>query len=236
MKQDYFKSYKYFKLTQLIILVVFAIAFFLFLYEDENLRYNVYSNRSLLTLCVFLWAFMLYSAITILWDFHQLEGNILHDGVLSRAAYVDSLTGIPNRSSCDLIYDKYNNKNDISNIGCALVSISNLKDINEKSGREAGNVALQDFSHIIEKVSANFGFVGRNSGNEFLCVIEKCDRDTMDSFKREIDAEISKYNTAAGRQKLDIVIHDALNSEEQAPLFSNLVTRLYTISKEDSNG
>ena len=103
---DIFQSYKTYKVVQLILLVVFAIAFFVYLYADDQLRTSVYTNKSLLTICVFLWAFMIYSFISIIWDFHQLQKNIIDNHVLNRTAYLDNLTGIPNRNSCDIIFEK----------------------------------------------------------------------------------------------------------------------------------
>ena len=172
MKNDYFKSYKLFKMIQLILLIVFGCTFFCYLYLDPLLKNNVYSNKNLLTICVFLWAFMIYSLITIIWDFHQLEKNIIDTHALNQVAFLDSLTGIPNRYSCDLIFDKYTNSENIATLGCALVSISNLGEINQTLGRDAGNKSLQDFSNIFETLGDQYGFVGRNSGNEFLAVLE----------------------------------------------------------------
>ena len=169
MRDDYFKSYKMFKFIQLALLVIFAICFFLFIFLDDNLRSSVFSNKVLLTICVFLWAFMLYSVACIIMDFRLLEGHIVHDHVLKRAVYVDSLTGIPNRFSCDQIFEKYENEQDISALGCALIRIANLDDINQDHGRSYGNVALKEFSSMVERISAYYGFVGRNNGNAGPC-------------------------------------------------------------------
>lgn len=232
MKKDYYKSYKYFKIIQLAVLIAFAVAFFCYLFFDDSLRQSVFSNETLLPICVFLWAFMIYSAISIIWDFHQLEGNILHDQYLSQVAFTDELTGIPNRLGIDRIFIKYGAGVDISKIGCALISISNLEEVNSTFGRLAGDKILCDFSKIIEKVSLEFGFIGRNNGNEFLAVIEECDEGKMQNFLTEMDSEIEKYNVDNPKSVIEIEKCYVLNSEVSDRDFNNLIGRLYCKAKK----
>ncbi len=231
MRDDYFKSYKMFKFIQLALLVIFAVCFFLFIFLDDNLRTSVFSNKVLLTICVFLWAFMLYSVACIIMDFRLLEGHIVHDHVLKRAVYVDTLTGIPNRFSCDQIFEKYENTADISALGCALIVIENLDEINKTYGRSGGNVALKDFSTVVERVSAHYGFVGRNNGNEFLVVIENCGMAKMDKYTQELRKEIDLYNKTSGGYEIKIKAAKILNETEGFKDFRELVVRLYGIAK-----
>ena len=226
MIKDYYKSYKYFKIAQLTVLVAFAVSFFCYLYFDEALRQSIFSNKSLLTLCVFLWAFMIYSAVSIIWDFHQLEGNIVHDQYLSKVAIIDQLTGIPNRYGVDQIFEKYSKASDLSNIGCALFYIDNISEINEKFSREEGNKALIEFSNIIESVSLQFGFVGRNSGNEFLAVIENCDKDKMQDYINTVKNRLSAYNNTTDKN-IKITDYSILNTEQKEADFTKLVAQLY---------
>ncbi len=231
MRDDYFRSYKMFKFIQLALLVIFAVCFFLFIFLDDNLRTNVFSNKVLLTICVFLWAFMLYSVACIIMDFRLLEGHIVHDHVLKRAVYVDTLTGIPNRFSCDQIFEKYENTADISTLGCALIVIDNLDEINRTHGRSGGNVALKDFSSVVERISAHYGFVGRNNGNEFLVVIENCSGEKMSKFSSELKKEIDLYNRSSGSYEISIKIAELLNETEGFKDFREMVARLYGIAK-----
>lgn len=231
MRDDYFKSYKMFKFIQLALLVIFAVCFFLFLFLDDNLRTSVFSNKVLLTICVFLWAFMLYSVACIIMDFRLLEGHIVHDHVLKRAVYVDTLTGIPNRFSCDQIFEKYEGDADISRLGCSLITIANLEEINRTHGRSSGNIALKEFSSVVERISAYYGFVGRNNGNEFLVVIENCSSDKMDKFASELQKEIDLYNRTSGGYEIKIKLAKILNESVGLKDFRELVAKLYGIAK-----
>ncbi|MCR5301091.1 MAG: diguanylate cyclase [Lachnospiraceae bacterium] len=231
MRDDYFKSYKMFKFIQLALLVIFAVFFFLYIFLDDNLRVSVFSNKVLLTICVFLWAFMLYSVACIIMDFRLLEGHIVHDHVLKRAIYVDTLTGIPNRFSCDQIFEKYEDAADISTLGCALIVIDNLEQINQDHGRSSGNIALKDFSSVVERISAHYGFVGRNNGNEFLVVIENCNTAKMERFETELQKEIDQYNKTSAGYEIRIRIARLLNDSQGFKDFRELVARLYGIAK-----
>lgn len=230
---DYFQSYKLFKVIQLIMLIVFGIAFFCYLYFDDQLKNNVYSNRSLLTICVFLWAFMIYSLVSIIWDFFQLQKNIIDNHTLNRTAYLDSLTGIPNRNSCDMMFDKYEAAGDISTIGCALVSISNLKELNAQFGRAEGNKYLQDFSNIFEKLGDGYGFVGRNGGNEFIAILEHCSEEKMGSFIDKLTQALDKYNESHREAEVSLSCHTALNYELGVTRFSELMRLLYNEAKKE---
>lgn len=227
MKQDYFKGFKIFKIIQLAILVIFALTFFLLIYIDDDLRMYVYSNKNILTICVFLWAFMIYNVVCIILDFYQLEGHIAHDNVLNKAVYTDSLTGIPNRFGCDRIFEKYSDMDDISGIGCALISISNLDEINHNKGRFAGNLMLISFSRIIERVGAHYGFVGRNNGNGFLVVIENCDENKINGFLEELRNEIDSYNNIESNEFINYDATQLLNKDVLENDFTNLIAKLY---------
>lgn len=230
MSTDYFKGFKLFKMIQLAILVIFAIMFFAYIYFDESLRNSVYTNKSLLTICVFLWAFMIYSIICIILDFFQLEGHIVHDNVLNKAVYTDTLTGIPNRFGCDMIFEEYSGLKDISKLGCAVIKIANLDAINHENGRSAGNVTLVDFSKIIEKVGADYGFVGRNNGNEFLAVIDNCSGSNMSDFFGKLEEEIDAYNKV-NQISIEISKTNLLNEEAKAKDFNELIEKLYNLAR-----
>ncbi len=183
-----------------------------------------------MTICIFLWAFMIYSLISIVWDFRQLEGDILNHSALRRAAYVDNLTGIPNRYSCDQIFEKYAPGEDISKIGCALVSISNLVNINQTAGRKQGNVILRDFSRMFESVGKKYGFVGRNGGNEFLLVMEESSDDDMKKFVSDLDNALNAYN-GSNANRIEISTFYILNEEMKLADFAQLVATLYKTAK-----
>ena len=162
-------------------------------------------------------------------DFRQLEKNISDSDDLNRLAYLDSLTGIPNRISCDIIFKKYEDASaeTISNLACALISITNLSLINEALGRSRGNYLIQDFASIFETVGKNYGFVGRNGGNEFLIVIEECDKEKMASFNSSLADAVKAYNDSSNHMPVTYRTYTAFNSELNKATFPEIITQLY---------
>lgn len=222
MEQVSFKKFKLLKFIQLALAIVFFLTYFLLLFLTPSLRASIYSNKNLFILCGLLWIFMIYSFLMLLFDFRRIELSIACEHELNRKAYLDSLTGIPNRYSCDLIFDTYKDATNIGEIGCVLLSISNLSEINEKQGHDRGNQILQDFSALLEKVADCYGFVGRNGGNEFIVVLENCTESYVTTFINDVEEEI-KSNT------LPITIASAyvLNHYEQLDHFMDLISLVY---------
>lgn len=229
VKKDSLKLYKVFKAVQLIILIVFFAAFFIYLKVDPVLSNSIFTNTKLLTICVFLWAFMAFSFVAIAMDFRQLEKNITVSDDLNRIAYLDTLTGIPNRVSCDLMFQNYENASAsvISDLACALISITNLALINEALGREKGNYLIQDFATIFESVGREYGFAGRNGGNEFLVVIEKCNKGKMQDFLNSLSDAVKKYNETSDHMPVTYKSCEVFNSELNKTAFVDIITQLY---------
>ncbi len=228
MGQESLKGYKIFKIVQLVVLIVFAVAFFCYLHFDPLLKNNLYSNKNLLTICIFLWAFMIYSAISLFFDFIQIERNILDVHLLNEKAYLDRLTRLPNRNTVDLLIDNYKDR-DITNTAGALITISNLTRINEQKGRKAGDESILRFSRVFENTGNKYGFVGRNGGNEFLIVIDNCDSAKMQSFVNDLSKEIQKEFGSSNQEELPIRISFsfAFNSEEKVSTMAELISRIY---------
>lgn len=238
MKKDSFKAYRVFKVIQIVVLIAFFVAFFIYLKTDPVLSNSIFTNTKLLSICVFLWAFMIFSFIAIAMDFRQLEKNITDSDDLSRLAFIDTLTGIPNRASCDLIFQKYEkaSSDDIANLACALISITNLSLINEALGREKGNYLIQDFASIFENVGSKYGFAGRNGGNEFLVVIEDCDTNKMNTFLDNLSEEVKKYNESSNHMPVTYKYCEVYNSELHKALFVDVITQLYKERGKKLNG
>lgn len=229
MRKDSIRIYRVFKAIQLVVLIVFFVSFFLYLRTDPILSNSIYTNTKLLSICVFLWAFMIFSFVAIVLDFRQLEKNITDSDDLNRIAYLDTLTGIPNRISCDIMFQKYGSEpaEVISGLACSLISITNLSIINEALGREKGNYLIQDFASIFETVGKKYGFVGRNGGNEFLIVIENCDDQKMKSFYDSLTNAVKEYNENSNHMPVTYKACEVYNNKLGKAAFADIITELY---------
>jgi GGDEF domain-containing protein len=87
---------------------------------------------------------------------------------------------------------------------------------------------LIDFSQILEEIGEEFGFVGRNGGNEFLLVIEKCAKEQMEDFFTQLNTRLKRYNVLTLNNPIAIRYGYALNDELHFTNFSEIITEVYS--------
>lgn len=96
---------------------------------------------------------------------------------LSALAYQDSLTGLPNRTSCDketMQLDETDNDYMIMSM-----DLNGLKKINDSKGHKAGDELLQNFSHVLNICFPTPYFKGRIGGDEFVVILKEISDDIV---------------------------------------------------------
>lgn len=222
MDSNDLKVFKIVKTSQLIFLCFIGILSFLMLVFHPALQYSVFHNTNLFILCSFIWILLIGSFFFLLFDYARVENIVSASHELSRATYLDNLTGIPNRYSCDLIFESYKTAESIADIGCCVLTITNLLEINQLKSHQEGDAIIQHFSSIFESVGDRYGFVGRNGGNEFLIVINHCTDELMQEFLNQLNHELNTYNELH-LTRLEISYAYALNQVEHVTRFADLV-------------
>ncbi len=221
------KSYRLKKTIQLVIFLILEIIFFLILITNESLRSSVFTHSGLFTLCIVSWLLFILILLTLFYDVYTLRNFATTNHELQQLAYLDNKTGIPNRTSLDLIFKSYSTKESLKDVGCCLFAIDNISSINETAGREAGDRVIQNFCTILEETGDKYGFVGRNGGNEFIMVINNCTTDLMEHFYDTLDKRILLYNEENSETPIHIKRAYTLNAEENHHNFSRLLTATY---------
>lgn len=233
-EQKFVKTFRTAKIIQLCLLFGLELTFFLILTCNASLSRQIYSNKTLFTLCAITWILMIFSFFCLLFDFFKLRSFTVESHALKQATYLDSLTGIPNRHSLDVLFQTYTTPESLAGTGCAMFTISNLKDINEANGHATGDRMLKDFCTILEEIGDSFGFVGRNGGNEFVAVINDCSHETMEHLFTILENRISLYNKEHTGTPILLDFAYTLYEEEPVQAFTQLLTatynRLYHIS------
>lgn len=222
------RDYKIIKLVQLVVVCILEVAFLVIILSNRWLRESIFFNKSLFSLCVITYILMVLFLISICVDIYELRSIVSDNHSLQKQTYLDSLTGIPNRYSLDLIFATYNTPESLRDVGCILFELENLTEINESLGRAAGDHILQNFSTILEDICDNLGFVGRNSGNEFVVVINNCTEHMVNDCFAAIAQRVSMFNK--DESNLSPITYRqtyTLNSEENLPSFSRLLTATY---------
>jgi diguanylate cyclase (GGDEF)-like protein len=101
-----------------------------------------------------------------------LEGEIVELGEthqhLLRLAESDPLTGCPNRQALRAWFERWEGGESVSVV---LIDISNLKGINDRHGKEAGDEALRLIARVLEESTRPGDLVVRWGGDEFVVIL-----------------------------------------------------------------
>lgn len=227
LEKKFVKVFRIAKIIQLCFLLVLEGIFFIVLFCNPSLTMELYSNKVLFALCSCTWLLMLFNLTSLLYDFFQLRHFAEESHALNRAAFLDNLTGIPNRHGLDAVFQTYDNPEALATVGCFLVTISNLKETNESLGHQTGDIIIREFCAIFEQIGDSFGVVGRNGGNEYVLVINNCSDLLMKQFIKALEEQIAEYNKDHMNALIQIKYAYVLNTEEGAMAFTQLLTATY---------
>ena len=134
---------------------------------------------------------MNFSRIMILIFLFSLIGNFvlrIFDNIrketermqLSRLAYFDILTGIPNRQDCDRRFNEMTIE-ELHKASVAFFDANDLKIANDQYGHDAGDTLLKCVGEALKTAMVGLqGFYGRFGGDEFIaCLFDAKDIDVL---------------------------------------------------------
>lgn len=229
--KDLLKYMRRLKLFELAICFIVVVAFFAAAITEPRMFITIFSDKLLFILCALLWITLLCTTAFLFYDFYQARSLSEEYHLLHKSAYLDFLTEIPNRHSCDMIFRTYNTPESIHSTGCCLLSIDNLSAINSDYGYKRGDEIICDFTHLLTDAASPYGFFCRNGGNEFLTIFDQCDDDRMKCFLNELQDEIDDYNTTSPDAHIALHSTYVLNSVEEKSSLSQLVASAYSKAK-----
>ena len=115
---------------------------------------------------------------------------------VSRLAYEDALTGLPNRRAFDERLERALNRSRErgTRLAMLLCDLDGLKQINDGSGHEAGDRALRDAADALVAAAADRpgAFVARIAGDEFCVLLEDRSLDDAIAIGAGAIAELSR--------------------------------------------
>lgn len=229
------RKFDIFKTIQLLIFIVLAgLGLFLIL-TDSRLYQLVATDSQIRTLCVLLWAAFGLSFLFIFMDFTLFSSFKREYRELDFAVHSDPVSGIANRNSCDALIEKYLDKPLPENLGCIMFDLTNIKEINKMHGHIQGNNLIRDFSAILQSVSINLCFVGRNGGNKFLAIFEECTEEKLKDFLKHVEDKVDAHNSAENSFPIaycyGIAFHEGNSVNTITDLISLSNRRIYNVSK-----
>jgi diguanylate cyclase (GGDEF)-like protein len=113
---------------------------------------------------------------------------------LGKIAYVDTLTGIGNRASCEKLIGEWISTPPEQDVWAFMFDMNDLKLTNDFLGHQGGDKIIKDFSSILADAARPHGFFGRYGGDEFLGLFLDCDEETAESFLNNIHRKTDEYN------------------------------------------
>jgi diguanylate cyclase (GGDEF)-like protein len=113
---------------------------------------------------------------------------------LGKIAYVDPLTQIDNRASCErkIKFLQTSNQGEISAL---MFDMNNLKLVNDFLGHKDGDRIIADFARILKNELPPEGFIGRYGGDEFLGFLITGSEAEVESYLGKVKERIASYNT-----------------------------------------
>ena len=105
--------------------------------------------------------------------------------------YTDKVTGLPSRISCDEEIERIAKQGALDTFTCVCLFVTNLGEVNNRYGRETGNQMLAELGLILQVTAKQYGYIGYNNGNQFLCLLNNCSyekaKDMLDFIKYEVE-------------------------------------------------
>jgi diguanylate cyclase (GGDEF)-like protein len=101
--------------------------------------------------------------------------NALAQNKLKYLANFDELTGMMNRRTLKIEFEKEIGKNNNRKISLVMIDMDNFKILNDNYGHYFGDRALKHFSEILGNSVRSSDLVARFAGDEFVLMLKDCD-------------------------------------------------------------
>ncbi|MCH5210668.1 MAG: diguanylate cyclase [Oscillospiraceae bacterium] len=129
--------------------------------------------------------------------------------------YTDRKTGLPNRAMCDIEIEKYASEKLKDSFVFALIKIDNLKYVNEKGGREAGDSLLKAFGKILKRAASSYGFAGYNGSDQFIGMFEECTLERANDFKSYLEELVRYHNVQSPSSNIQLSVFVSETNDEE---------------------
>ncbi len=126
--------------------------------------------------------------------------------LISKTIFFDNKTGLKNRLSLDRFVEKISSVPLSKDTVCIAINAHNLGYLNEKIGREAGDVMLSNLGKIVKACAEGYGDVYYNGGTILCGYFANCDMNKGLLFKGKLERMVSNYNKEFIETPIDISI------------------------------
>lgn len=121
----------------------------------------------------------------------SLNQNTEYD-ILTRVAYEDVLTKLPNRAMMTKILNEL--ENNTNNYCIISLDVNDLKRVNDTYGHESGDRLLSNFGRILDEVFRKDGTSGRLGGDEFVVLTKNTSPQHLDELLSTLDRRLHEFS------------------------------------------
>lgn len=138
--------------------------------------------------------------------------------------YTDKVTGLPSRVSCDEQIEKIAKLGALDTFCCVCLFVTNLGEVNNRFGRDTGNQMLAELGLILQITAKQYGFIGYNNGNQFMCLLDNC---TYEKAKDMLDFIGFEMEKSQANVKASIVAKIGESNRLSAYQINNLISATF---------
>jgi len=140
---------------------------------------------------------------------HDLQLQLLsRERALERLAYVDELTGLPNRRcllrQLEVLLSR--SRRHERELAVVMVDADRFKALNDRHGHQAGDVALRTVGARLRERVRREDVVGRLGGEEFLVVLPDTDPEGAAAVAEDVRAAIAERPISLDRSSVELTI------------------------------
>ena len=138
--------------------------------------------------------------------------------------YTDKVTGLPSRVSCDEEIERIAKLGALDTFCCVCLFVTNLGEVNNRFGRDTGNQMLAELGLILQITAKQYGFIGYNNGNQFMCLLNNC---TYEKAKDMVDFIGFELEKSQANVKPSIVAKIGESNRLSAYQINNLISATF---------
>jgi diguanylate cyclase (GGDEF)-like protein len=135
----------------------------------------------------------------------QLDGRVEAEEQLHRGAYLDELTGLPNRRALQEFLTDRLDPSKTDPVAVIFIDLDRLKAVNDMLGHAAGDALLIAVSSLLRSALSSFDFVARLGGDEFVVVLAPGTVDVLAVAER-LFQELSDCPTPIGGGEVTLAV------------------------------
>lgn len=126
----------------------------------------------------------------------------------------------------DMEYSRYKNKD------CVVLSIDNLREVNRAIGYAAGDKILEEIGDTLKALSREYGFIGYNGANQFLCLLDNCTGEKAEFMLSLLSESIKQFNEGNPGVMIEMKARIADSKKTGIYQINKLISKAYEMEGE----